>query len=304
MALLDPDPSPSRLTGHNKPTNSKELDEEPYDEQINAEKPPQEMLINFENSEKSESLEEGFPCYTCYKSFTSIYCRKRHACVVYVSKFHEISPKGIFTCDQCPKTFTSFQTRKRHITEIHDRTVIKCPVCSKYYQTLRGAHRHAQNSHGMSRELLESLEFEKVDKEGKTIASKKRGNLPKATSSEPCPAVKVEPEDEIEILELDDETDEVSPPEPLPIESKIEPQRDGGMNAASRFPCEYCDKDFFCRRGRVRHVESKHKNIRYECPKCLMLFTDRGNLRKHLRKYHTVSQTEFDEMTIRKLQRI
>ena len=116
---------------------------------------------------------------------------------------------------------------------------------------------------------------------------------------------------ELEVRPEQDQTENLSPDEELDEEGTcVKIEECDGPDAASRASskqtvpssplskstCEYCNKDLACPRDKIRHIESIHKHIRYECPKCLKLFSSLPNMRKHMRKFHNVLAPEFRKM--------
>ena len=56
-----------------------------------------------------------------------------------------------------------------------------------------------------------------------------------------------------------------------------------------KFQCEYCPKKFVSRIGLKDHINGKHKGIRFNCRICDTSMSTKRDLRRHLRKKHSLS---------------
>lgn len=57
--------------------------------------------------------------------------------------------------------------------------------------------------------------------------------------------------------------------------------------------CEYCNKLFRTYDALFKHILSIHKGVRFQCPICSKLYTQRHNVRTHMAKKHKfIMQTQ------------
>ena len=91
-------------------------------------------------------------------------------------------------------------------------------------------------------------------------------------------------------------------PQAVPEEvSESDEQLMQNSNNKRELTISYCDKTFSRRRNRDEHIQSVHENIRYECPECKTLFSQRSSVIKHLCRTHQIYITKSQIGTIRKL---
>jgi uncharacterized Zn-finger protein len=60
-----------------------------------------------------------------------------------------------------------------------------------------------------------------------------------------------------------------------------EHQKKHNPNRERKYKCQKCEKAFFRRFDRERHIDSVHEKIRYVCPICCRGFSRLNNLGKH-----------------------
>lgn len=84
---------------------------------------------------------QHFSCDTCGKVVTS-----RHSLDKHMIQHIPAEERAILICDLCGKTFPAKQYLKQHVDLMHrHRTSEECPVCHKYFFSLKG---HMKRVHG------------------------------------------------------------------------------------------------------------------------------------------------------------
>jgi len=52
------------------------------------------------------------------------------------------------------------------------------------------------------------------------------------------------------------------------------------------YKCDYCNTTFKLKNTLLKHIKTKHENIRYNCSECDKSYTTKSNLNIHIKKFH------------------
>ena len=84
----------------------------------------------------SLSIEAGFQCSKCFKTYTSEKGMKQH----YGKKHEKLRPSR---CRICTKRFRNKYALKFHVLQVHEKVSRqKCELCSKFYYNKYSLNRH------------------------------------------------------------------------------------------------------------------------------------------------------------------
>jgi hypothetical protein len=66
----------------------------------------------------------------------------------------------------------------------------------------------------------------------------------------------------------------------------------------SLFKCDFCEVGFKSKSGKRRHIDAKHKGIRFKCLKCEELFNTKYHCQRHLLSVHQSTEESYEKMNI------
>jgi len=185
------------------------------------------------------------------------------------------NPERPFTCQFCPKTFKKMKQARRHKQRAHPTSASKgdvaCGFCPRF---LKQNHmlKHVQVKHPEEVENMPTQTVVTKEEDGNEASKGAKCNLcPKAFAGQ-------------DYLERH-----------ILVKHSGKPGKNDG-DTVTEWQCDQCQKYLGSRNALKNHMPIHMPEKPFKCNDCEKEFTQKGNLKTHIERYHTSQEVSFGNL--------
>lgn len=192
-------------------------------------------------------------------------------------------PSGPFHCTECPRRFLTKSTRLKHLYDDHNRIKFECTICAKLYRGYFNVEIHLREIHAVTESDLPGMVTQ-------------ARNMAQFSDGFKCPLCFKEYSRGLPANRQSALSRHVRQCHNMTFTQARKMVCSGLLTrsdpSSGPFKCTDCSKSFLSNYLRVRHMESEHDRVRFECPVCAQLYRGFYGAEAHLHKMHQVPRSE------------
>ncbi|CAH1777310.1 unnamed protein product [Owenia fusiformis] len=192
----------------------------------------------------------------------------------------------LLICSQCNKEYTSETDLKAH-TELHRDNKHKlnlCHICPRQYKKLKTLLNHVLVHHNDSN--VDDTETENQESETTTTCMFCYDTIPKRNlNAHIFTEHKIKRKKSKQLCLSNINHDKQSKTKSA-LRKRVDTQHEHGETIREKLKCNDCEKVFGTKKGLLRHMTKRHKELRLQCHLCEGIFTSKSNLCDHIIQNH------------------